>query len=86
MNSVTHSDQLLSDVQQRGARRVSVQLSMLSDAGFVVPPGAKILDLLFDLNQAAGTTLVLVTHDLEAAGRCQHVIEMAGGRVVNQAA
>ena len=45
MNSVTHSDQLLSDVQQRGARRVSVQLSMLSDAGFVVPPGAKILDL-----------------------------------------
>jgi putative ABC transport system ATP-binding protein len=48
--------------------------------------GAKILDLLFDLNRAAGTTLVLVTHDLEAAGRCQHLIEMAGGRVVNQAA
>ena len=48
--------------------------------------GAKILDLLFDLNKAAGTTLVLVTHDLEAAGRCQHVIEMAGGKVMNQAA
>jgi putative ABC transport system ATP-binding protein len=48
--------------------------------------GAKILDMLFDLNRAAGTTLVLVTHDLEAAGRCQHLIEMAGGRVVNQAA
>jgi putative ABC transport system ATP-binding protein len=45
--------------------------------------GARILDLLFDLNKAAGTTLVLVTHDLEAAGRCQHVIELAGGRVVN---
>lgn len=45
--------------------------------------GAKILDLLFDLNTAAGTTLVLVTHDLEAAGRCRHVIELAGGRVVN---
>jgi putative ABC transport system ATP-binding protein len=45
--------------------------------------GAKILDLLFDLNAAAGTTLVLVTHDLEAAGRCQQVIELAGGRVVN---
>lgn len=45
--------------------------------------GARILDLLFDLNKAAGTTLVLVTHDLEAAGRCQHLIELAGGRVVN---
>jgi len=45
--------------------------------------GAKILDLLFDLNRAAGTTLVLVTHDLDAAGRCQHVIELAGGRVVH---
>jgi putative ABC transport system ATP-binding protein len=47
--------------------------------------GAKILDLLFDLNAAAGTTLVLVTHDLEAAGRCRQVVELAGGRVVNGA-
>ena len=45
--------------------------------------GAKILDLLFDLNAAAGTTLVLVTHDLEAAARCRQVIELAGGRIVN---
>ena len=44
--------------------------------------GARILDLLFDLNKAAGTTLVLVTHDLDAAARCQHVIELAAGRVV----
>ena len=44
--------------------------------------GAKILDLLFDLNTAAGTTLVLVTHDLEAAARCRDVIELAGGKVV----
>jgi putative ABC transport system ATP-binding protein len=44
--------------------------------------GARILELLFTLNEAAGTTLVLVTHDLEAAGRCTHVIELAGGRVV----
>jgi putative ABC transport system ATP-binding protein len=48
--------------------------------------GARILDLLFDLNTKAGTTLVLVTHDLEAAARCQHVIELVGGRVVAAAA
>ena len=45
--------------------------------------GARILDLLFSLNTATGTTLVLVTHDLEAAGRCRHVIELGGGRVVS---
>jgi len=48
--------------------------------------GAKILDLLFDLNTAAGTTLVLVTHDLGAAARCRHVIELGGGKVVNNSA
>ena len=44
--------------------------------------GARILNLLFDLNSATGTTLVLVTHDLNAAGRCTRVIELAGGRMV----
>ncbi len=44
--------------------------------------GARILDLLFRLNTATGTTLVLVTHELEAAARCRHVIELGGGRVV----
>ena len=45
--------------------------------------GARILSLLFDLNAAAGTTLVLVTHDLDAAARCSRVIELAGGRIVS---
>jgi len=45
--------------------------------------GARILTLLFELNAAAGTTLVLVTHDLEAAARCDKLIELAGGRIVN---
>ena len=44
--------------------------------------GARILELLFALNAAAGTTLVLVTHDLDAARRCKHVVEMADGKVV----
>jgi putative ABC transport system ATP-binding protein len=47
--------------------------------------GALILDLLFELNAAAGTTLVLVTHDLEAAGRCDRLLELAGGRLQNGA-
>ena len=45
--------------------------------------GAKILNLLFELNAAAGTTLILVTHDLEAAARCTKLIELASGRLVD---
>jgi len=44
--------------------------------------GARILNLLFELNAAAGTTLVLVTHDLDAARRCTRLIELEGGRLV----
>jgi len=48
--------------------------------------GERILELLFELNAAADTTLVLVTHDLEAAARCDRLIELAGGRLVDAAA
>lgn len=44
--------------------------------------GIRILDLLFELNAAAQTTLVLVTHDMNAAGRCGRRIELAGGKLV----
>jgi len=44
--------------------------------------GAHILNMLFELNAAANTTLVLVTHDLDAAQRCHRIIELASGRVV----
>jgi putative ABC transport system ATP-binding protein len=44
--------------------------------------GARILNLLFDMNSAKGTTLVLVTHDLDAARRCDRLLELEGGRLV----
>ena len=44
--------------------------------------GARILNLLFELNAAAGTTLVLVTHELDAAAGCNRIVELASGRVV----
>jgi putative ABC transport system ATP-binding protein len=43
--------------------------------------GERILSLLFELNAAAKTTLVLVTHDLDAARRCDRLIELVGGRL-----
>jgi putative ABC transport system ATP-binding protein len=44
--------------------------------------GARIIDLLFELNAAYATTLVLVTHDTHLADRCDRVIELDGGRIV----
>ena len=44
--------------------------------------GAKIIDLLFELNADAGSTLVLVTHDDELAKRCQRVVHLNQGRLV----
>ncbi len=45
--------------------------------------GARVIDLLFDLNAANGTTLVLVTHDREIARRCGRVIELDAGKLVH---
>ncbi|MGQ0383572.1 MAG: ABC transporter ATP-binding protein [Gammaproteobacteria bacterium] len=45
--------------------------------------GARVIQLLFDLNRATGTTLVLVTHDRAIAERCDRVIEMDAGRLVH---
>ncbi|HEY1110883.1 MAG TPA: ABC transporter ATP-binding protein [Opitutaceae bacterium] len=42
-----------------------------------------VVDLIFGLNQERGTTLVLVTHDLELAKKCQRVIRFRGGEVVS---
>lgn len=39
--------------------------------------------LLFDLNKEAGTTLVLVTHDLELAEKTNRIIRFKGGLVVS---
>ena len=42
----------------------------------------RIEDLLFDLNETAGTTLVLVTHDEELAAQTERVLHLRGGQVV----
>lgn len=44
--------------------------------------GARVADLLFEMRERRGTTLVLVTHDMRLAGRCSHTVRMHGG-VVN---
>ena len=42
----------------------------------------RVVNLLFELNREAGTTLVLVTHDLELAAKTQRTLRLRGGKVV----
>ena len=44
--------------------------------------GAKIIDMLFELNAETGSTMVLVTHDTEIARRCQRVFHLDSGKLV----
>ncbi|MDT0690266.1 ABC transporter ATP-binding protein [Salegentibacter sp. F188] len=46
--------------------------------------GAKVEQLLFELNREAGTTLVIVTHDLELAQKTEHVLKLKGGKIVEK--
>jgi putative ABC transport system ATP-binding protein len=48
--------------------------------------GESVIDLLFRMNAESGTTLVLVTHDLDLAERCDRVLFMEAGRIERQSA
>jgi putative ABC transport system ATP-binding protein len=45
--------------------------------------GAKVMELMFEMNREAGTTLVLVTHDHQIASRCERQLEIAAGCLVS---
>lgn len=44
--------------------------------------GGRVIDLLFDLNHANGSTLILVTHDAVLAGRCGRQLNLQGGALL----
>ncbi|CDF79286.1 ABC transporter, ATP-binding protein [Formosa agariphila KMM 3901] len=44
--------------------------------------GEKVIQLLLELNKAHGTTLVIITHDLELANRTQHILKLKGGKII----
>jgi|TARA_B100001750_G_C15472196_1_gene580434 putative ABC transport system ATP-binding protein len=46
--------------------------------------GAKVVDLLFDLNKEYLTTLVLVTHDERLASRCDRKIRLVAGEIASE--
>lgn len=44
--------------------------------------GQKVIELLFELNRERNTTLVMVTHDVQLAERCDRLIRLDAGKIV----
>jgi putative ABC transport system ATP-binding protein len=44
--------------------------------------GEKVIQLLFELNKDAGTTLVIISHDLDLANRTQQILRLKGGHIL----
>lgn len=44
--------------------------------------GEKVVQLLFELNKEAGTTLVIISHDLDLANRTQQILRLKGGKIL----
>jgi putative ABC transport system ATP-binding protein len=44
--------------------------------------GHAVIDLMFEMNRANGATLVLVTHDIELARRCDTTVTIEAGRLI----
>jgi putative ABC transport system ATP-binding protein len=45
--------------------------------------GARVMELMFELNRSSSTTLILVTHDNDLAERCDRVLALDTGRLVS---
>jgi putative ABC transport system ATP-binding protein len=46
--------------------------------------GESIMDLMLSMNQARGTTLILVTHDQKLASRCDRTLTLQAGQLISQ--
>lgn len=44
--------------------------------------GEKVIQLLFELNKELGTTLVIVTHNIELAQKTKHILKLKGGSII----
>lgn len=89
----THTPRQLSGGEQQ---RIAIARAFAADAQIVfadeptgnldAETGGRIIDMLFELNAEATTTLILVTHDDALASRCQRRLHLVAGHIAEHAA
>ncbi len=89
---LTHYPGQLSGGEQQ---RVAIARALASGASIILADeptgnldqetGAAIIDLLFDMRSQDGTSLLLITHDMALAARCDRMAQVRDGRIVSGA-
>jgi putative ABC transport system ATP-binding protein len=88
---LTHFPKVLSGGEQQRvalARAFVVQPKLLladePTGSLDAQTGESIMDLMLAMNQARGTTLILVTHDHKLAQRCNRTLTLQAGKLLSQ--
>ena len=82
MTSARTRERLVQRLQDQGITRPAVLFADEPTGNLDAATGGIVAELLFGLNAASGTTLVLVTHERSLAARCSRRLELAAGRLV----
>lgn len=88
------SDNKANDLSGGQKQRVAIARALINNPSVIFADeptgnldtntGEKIEELLFSLNQKLGITLIFVTHDQDLAKRCNRIIRIQDGKIVNE--
>jgi putative ABC transport system ATP-binding protein len=89
-------DSLPSRLSGGQQQRVAIARALINDPGLLLADeptgnldsrtGAEIVDLLLALREQTGTTIVVATHDVVVASRCDRIVRLHDGAVVDDTA